>query len=285
MPKKTPRSGNRSSAAPARRASSRNQSNLPAGCTLHATGLTLPANLSEPNWRKVGLALAGQRSQLKWAIADWWVFGEHRYGERRALVSAENWSGPGFQTCMHMGRVAKAFPKPADRQQALTFSHHEAVASRHPAEADALLNWCKPPRGRARTVRELRAEIDRRDREKQEQRTAKAQAHTPHITITGEPGPSPGFIETTPLTTLTAPPRVLSYDLEQAIHTILRVDPADIIHLLERRSFAIEEPKIRNQRSMSQDIQAVIDKLLEIKAMIDREKPTLRLVHQNKSDE
>jgi hypothetical protein len=38
-----------------------------------------------------------------------WAFGEHRYGNRKAIVEAENWDGPAFSTCVNAATVARAF--------------------------------------------------------------------------------------------------------------------------------------------------------------------------------
>ena len=42
-----------------------------------------------------------------WWIGDWWAFGEHRYGDRKALVESDGWTGPSFGTCMNAAAVCK----------------------------------------------------------------------------------------------------------------------------------------------------------------------------------
>lgn len=62
------------------------------------------------------------------------------YGERKAIVEAEDWEGPAYQTCREAGVVASAFQEMFRRRNDLTFSHHKEVASLPAAEADALLS-------------------------------------------------------------------------------------------------------------------------------------------------
>jgi hypothetical protein len=64
---------------------------------------------------------------------------------------------------MNAAWVAKAIP-PARRRKELSFRHHSEVAALPPETADQLLDWCLPIDGakKPRTVRELRAEILRR---------------------------------------------------------------------------------------------------------------------------
>jgi hypothetical protein len=48
-----------------------------------ATSLNLPADLPLAEWLKIGKALCRTESSFQWYVADWWAFGEHRYGERK----------------------------------------------------------------------------------------------------------------------------------------------------------------------------------------------------------
>ena len=78
---------------------------------LTPTGLSLPENLAVEEWQEVGLALGNARGGLMWAIGDWWAFGEHRYGERAAIVNSDEWEGPKFQTCVNAAVVCRRFRK------------------------------------------------------------------------------------------------------------------------------------------------------------------------------
>src|SRR5215208_7161407 len=51
--------------------------------------LSLPENLPFEDWRNIGIQLCRASSRLNWLFVDWWNFGEHRYGDRKALVESE----------------------------------------------------------------------------------------------------------------------------------------------------------------------------------------------------
>jgi hypothetical protein len=76
----------------------------------------------------------------------WLSSGEHKYGERKALVESEEWSGPEFQTCKNIASVCRAFPT-TSRRQYLSFEHHATLAALRlkPAFVDELLDWCEAP--------------------------------------------------------------------------------------------------------------------------------------------
>jgi hypothetical protein len=121
---------------------------------------------------------------LQWWIGDWWIFGSHRYGERKQQV--ETWDGPSFQTCEAYGWVCARF-ETLRRRKVLSFTHHREVAALDPAEADLLLDWCvegvaEGNRDR-RSVHQLRQEIRRRQ-------WARAQVKTPVVAIV-DLGPRP----------------------------------------------------------------------------------------------
>jgi hypothetical protein len=78
-----------------------------------------------------------------WWLGDGWAYGEARYGERKAIVEAEDWEGPAYQTCREAAVVSSAFPELFRRRNNLSFSHHKEVAALPPDEADALLDWCR----------------------------------------------------------------------------------------------------------------------------------------------
>jgi hypothetical protein len=130
---------------------------------LSTSALELPKTLEIAQWQRIGHALTEAEAALKWWLADWWIHGEHACGDRKALVDSESWTGPSLQTLMTAGWVAKSIP-PLRRRKELSFRHHAEVASLTPDAADQLLDWCLAKDGskKPRTVRELRAEIVRR---------------------------------------------------------------------------------------------------------------------------
>jgi hypothetical protein len=72
----------------------------------------------------------------------------------KAIVEAEDWEGPAYQTCRNAASIANAFEL-SRRRDNLTFRHHAEVSALPPDEADALLDWCgETPK--QRSTRELR---------------------------------------------------------------------------------------------------------------------------------
>lgn len=106
---------------------------LPKSGQLSKTGWSLPANLTEAEWKEAGSALAKVEGAMNWWLGDWWAFGEHGYGDRKALVESDEWEGPAFQTCADSAYVSKAF-ETSRRREVVTFSHHREVASLPQAE-------------------------------------------------------------------------------------------------------------------------------------------------------
>jgi hypothetical protein len=108
---------------------------------------------------------AAQRSarSLMWDIGDWWNRGE-AYGERVAIVTAADWTGPTHGTCREAGRVAARW-NVSNRIDTLGFKHHALVAplsdgtrtsqprstSRHGLRNGALSAVALSSRGRARS--------------------------------------------------------------------------------------------------------------------------------------
>jgi hypothetical protein len=127
-------------------------------------GLNIPENISFEHWLAVGKHLALAANALAWRIGDWWVYGEHRHGDRIALVRINAWSGPSFGACRNYATVARAF-ETSRRRDVLSFGHHREVASLSPEDADRLLDWAEQPLcsgGRPRSTRELRDQARRR---------------------------------------------------------------------------------------------------------------------------
>ncbi len=102
------------------------------------TGWQLPSDLSEDEWRAAGLMLGKVESGVSWWLGDWWAFGEHRYGDRKALVDSEDWEGPTYQACFDAANVCRKFE--SKRRRLLSFTHHREVAALSPEEQDRLLD-------------------------------------------------------------------------------------------------------------------------------------------------
>ena len=134
---------------------------LPQTGTLSKTGWSLPANMTEPEWQRAGALLSRVDGALNWWLGDWWAFGEHAYGNRKALVESEEWEGPAFQTCRDAAWIAARF-ETSRRRDVVSFNHHKEVAALPPEEADKLLDWCEDSlgkTGRLPTIKALRERV------------------------------------------------------------------------------------------------------------------------------
>lgn len=101
--------------------------------------LQLRESLTESEWLEMGEKLSLVERGHSWWIGDWWVFGESRYGARRALTDSPDWKGPKFQTCMNAASVCRAF-ETSRRREVLSFKHHALVAPLSTREAEDLLD-------------------------------------------------------------------------------------------------------------------------------------------------
>jgi N6-adenosine-specific RNA methylase IME4 len=95
---------------------------------------------------------------VQWWIGDWWAYGEHRYGERKAATE------PGgiledlnFGTAANYGSVARAF-ETSRRREVLSFTHHAEVTGLTPALQDS---WLARAEREGLSVNKLRAQIAR----------------------------------------------------------------------------------------------------------------------------
>src|ERR1700751_3969497 len=105
---------------------------LPEEVICTTTSLTLPKGLTKDQWITIGTTLGKSDSSLRWWIADWWVYGDHRYGDRKTLA-ATGVFGLAFETLMDYGTVARSV-RTSNRFEALSFTHHIQVAALRPAK-------------------------------------------------------------------------------------------------------------------------------------------------------
>jgi hypothetical protein len=115
---------------------------------------------------EVGRELGRFQKATAWAFSDWFAFGEHKYGERKAIIESEDWIGPSYQSCKMAAVVCRAFEQRLRRLN-LSFGHHYEVASiKDEALRESLLDWCEGPVkngvGKAKSIRALREELERR---------------------------------------------------------------------------------------------------------------------------
>jgi N6-adenosine-specific RNA methylase IME4 len=124
------------------------------------TALTLPASLTQPQWKKVGEKLIQPASSVMWWIGDWWVFGEKKaYGERKAFADAmEKAGGFSFQTCRQAGWVSRSI-EASRRLDVLPWTFHLEVAGLDDPDAqDNALAWAASKWPDV-TIRELRGYV------------------------------------------------------------------------------------------------------------------------------
>lgn len=143
------------------KATTRRDELLPTQGLLTKTGWDLPANLTEQSWMQAGLALAEVEGAVNWWLGDWWRYGEHKYGDRKALVESEEWTGPAYQTCRNAGAIAAVF-ETSRRRDVVPFHQHAELASLPAEEADRLLDWCEDEHrktGRCPTHKSLRDRV------------------------------------------------------------------------------------------------------------------------------
>src|SRR3954451_8501715 len=84
---------------------------LPGGGRSTPVSLDLPEGLAFNAWAGLGERLAAVERSAAWWLGDWWAYGEHRYGDRKALVDRLRASGrdfPSFEVCRNYGSVARA---------------------------------------------------------------------------------------------------------------------------------------------------------------------------------
>jgi hypothetical protein len=121
----------------------------------------LPDDLSEDEWIEAEIVLAKIGAGMMWWVGDYWIYGDKKYGGRKAIVDDPNWQGPSFQTCASAASVCRAF-EPSRRREVLSFGHHAEVAALEVKEADRLLDWAEATiatTGKPRSSKNLRREV------------------------------------------------------------------------------------------------------------------------------
>jgi hypothetical protein len=99
------------------------------------TELIVPLGYTFEQWSDLGSTLARLGQGVMFWIGDWWLAGEHRWGESAAQAAPTGFS---VKTLQNAAFVASAVP-PHRRRDNVSFSHHSAVAALPPLAADGLL--------------------------------------------------------------------------------------------------------------------------------------------------
>jgi hypothetical protein len=128
---------------------------LPHGASVSATGLRLlDLEINIDQWSEIGAKLSNMHYSVQWAIGDWWAYGYRTYRDKaHKIVEKLPYTK---ESVMNLGTVARSVP-PSLRNEALSFSHHVAVAS---LEHEDQKKWLKRAGGNPRwSVKKLRDSI------------------------------------------------------------------------------------------------------------------------------
>lgn len=105
-------------------------------------GLELPETLTEDQWQDVGRELGRDARASAFRIGDWLLHAEVVYdkGDKAEgrYVQAEELTGLGRRTLRNYASVCRRVPM-SRRRDALTFGHHDAIASLDGDEQERLL--------------------------------------------------------------------------------------------------------------------------------------------------
>lgn len=126
-----------------------------------ATDWVLPTGLSEGRWKELGRTLGRMEKALGWWIGAWWMYGDHAFRTAKAIVTADDWEGPAYETCRHAANCCRSVPS-GRRRPLVSFSHHLEVASvEDAAEQDRLLLKAETEELSVRELRQAVREIGR----------------------------------------------------------------------------------------------------------------------------
>ena len=89
------------------------------------TGLLLSDAITFDEWAQCGQELWGLKQAVQWAVGDWLLAGERKFGERYAQALDE--TRYSYGSLRNIAWVAGQFPR-EHRQGSLSWSHHMAVA-------------------------------------------------------------------------------------------------------------------------------------------------------------
>jgi hypothetical protein len=122
------------------------------------TSLTLSPDLTLDQWEAIGRYLGRARDATAWWLGDYIVRVEAIFGERGyQLIEA---TGRSPETLRRYAWVARKIA-PARRREGLSFTHHELVAGREPAEQERLLDLAEREALSVPELRERRRRLPR----------------------------------------------------------------------------------------------------------------------------
>lgn len=130
---------------------------MPRHVERHPTSLRISDETTFEEWADLGRWLQSVERSVMWWIGDWWAFGEHKYGARKALVTSDDWEGPTYQTCKDAASVSRRFER-SERSDLLPWSHYRQALSLPKTDATSILGEAERE---GWSVRETRAQVNR----------------------------------------------------------------------------------------------------------------------------
>lgn len=132
------------------------------GFTFTVTGLAIDPKVTFEQWERYGRKLQIIERGIQWAIGDWIIFGENKWGE--VYAQAIDVTGLKVKTLQNYASVAKAIPRSRRRDSdVVDFSTHAEVASLEPEEQEKILSHAETHHT---TVRGVRREVEKIRRDK-----------------------------------------------------------------------------------------------------------------------
>lgn len=134
---------------------------LPHGVSVSTAAMVLPEKLSFDDWQSIGHMLVRIDTGVQWWLGDWWHYGFHRYGERKAITIKQGSCRYTFQSLMNLGWVAGRV-RTSFRNELLSWTHHYAVAALEPAEQKRWLDRAAKSKMSVARMRERMFQHERR---------------------------------------------------------------------------------------------------------------------------
>lgn len=116
------------------------------------TGLNLPHNIDRAGWEQLGIYIGALHNVSRWAIGQWLIEGEQRWGELYAQGMEA--TGLAYETLTNYANVCRSVAPPRRRTE-LSFSHHAEVAKLEPDVQEHWLQRAVDEHLSRRDLREL----------------------------------------------------------------------------------------------------------------------------------
>jgi hypothetical protein len=98
--------------------------------TLTGVGLVINPEATLDEWREVGRVLSRLDASIQWLIGDWFVYGESKYGDAKAIAEQLGYSHGTIRVYASVARNVELLI----RINNLSFAHHQLVAAKSQEE-------------------------------------------------------------------------------------------------------------------------------------------------------